>query len=388
MLRSWRVGRLFGVPIDLHWTFLLVPVAMVGFAYAPGRGVNWARVGWWSALAVLLFSFVLAHELGHALVARRRGVRAERIVLFPLGGGAYLPERPPRVRDEVLVYAAGPLVNLLLATLALPLLLAYPQGEYLLRYYLNPRANLVVSPSTTELVLGTSVAVNAILAAGNLLPAYPLDGGRILQALLRRPLGARPATVVVTVLGVITGGALVYLSYQIGDPLLALGAGFVALLSVMEFRNGWQRRRLDALRVEDVLRPPPAGRRLFAADRVATAREAFVATGAPILPVFDHWNRLSGFLHHEVPNEEGAGDDDPVREYYEAEFVGAAAGENLLRVTERIVDADVYGAAVYGQRGRILGYVYTEDVIGLLDNWPRRLRRRLTPGRVRRAPQP
>ncbi len=109
---SWRIGNIFGVPTDLHWTFVFVPTIILYFAYIPGYGMNWQAAGWWSTIALLLFTFILIHELGHALVARDRGVKAERIILFPLGGGAYLPDQPKQLWAEVLVYAAGPLANI------------------------------------------------------------------------------------------------------------------------------------------------------------------------------------------------------------------------------------------------------------------------------------
>ena len=71
----------------MHWTFAAVPLLIGVFTWSAG-GPDWARFAWWSGMTLLLFSFVLAHELGHALAARGRGVRAERIVLFPLGGGS------------------------------------------------------------------------------------------------------------------------------------------------------------------------------------------------------------------------------------------------------------------------------------------------------------
>ena len=369
---SWRIGKAFNVPVDLHWSCIVVPPLILFFAYRPGYGIDWGQASWYAGITIILFLFVLLHELGHALMARNRGVVAERIVLFPLGGGAFIPEQPKRVRDEVLVFAAGPGVNLLIAALALPLLLALPNGRYLLQYYLNPQSNLIVIPRFPEVLLTTTVAVNAVLAVGNLLPAYPLDGGRIVRALLRGPLGARRATVVVTVIGIVTGAALIWLSYRLGDPLLAIGAAFVAILSSMEYRNGWQRRRLDARTVTEVMRPLPR-RRLYRNSRVGEARRAFTVTSAPVLPVYDRWNQLSGFVSREVIDAEAGGDEESLLPYYEAEFVGCHPAENLLRVTERIVDADVYGAAVFGSRRRIVGFVYTEDVIKLLDNWPRKL---------------
>ncbi|NJB86517.1 Zn-dependent protease [Lewinella marina] len=375
MFRTWRIGRILGIPTELHWSFLLVPAAILVYAYQPGLGLRWTQVQWWTGITLLLFLFVLVHELGHALTARARGVRAEKIILFPLGGGALIPEEPERTFDQVLIYAAGPLANILLALVALPLLLWQPNGAYLLQFYLNPFGNLIVLPSLTEQLLGITLAVNAILALGNLLPAYPLDGGRILRALLKKPLGERSATVITTLLGMLIGGGLVGVSFYLGDPLLGLSALFIVSFSAIELNRGWQRRRLARASITEMLRPP-LNERIYAADRVYRARAIFAGTDAKVLPVYDNWNQLSGFVEREVLMRE-ADREHPVEFYYEAEFITATAAESLLVLTERIVDADVYGAAIYS-RGEVVGFILTEDVILHLDRSRRRFYKRFT----------
>ncbi len=375
MFRSWRIGRIFGVPTELHWSFLFVPVAILIYAYETGSGVRWTQVRWWSAITLLLFLFVLIHELGHALTARWRGIQAEKIILFPLGGGALIPEEPKRTRDEILIYAAGPFANIMVAVLALPLLLIQPGGEYLIRYYLNPFGNLIAMPSLPEQLLGITLGVNALLAVGNLLPAYPLDGGRILRALLKPSIGDRRATVVTTLLGIGVGSALIGLSFRLGDPLLGLSALFIVTFSGMELNRGWQRRRLSRATLKEVIRAPFPDR-VYATDRVYRARAVFAKTDAKVLPVYDNWNELSGFVEREVLLRE-ADREAQVAQYYEAEYITARATESLLELTERIVGADVYGAAIYEQ-GTLMGYVFTEDVIQLLDRSPRRFYRRFT----------
>ena len=375
MFTTWRIGRIFGVPTELHWSFVLVPLGILFYAYQPGFGLRWAQVQWWSGISLLLFLFVLIHELGHALTAQWRGVRAEKIILFPLGGGALIPEEPERTRDEILIYAAGPAANLILGGVALAVLLALPSGASLIRFYIDQTANFIARPNLTERLLGITVAVNVVLALGNLLPAYPLDGGRILRALLRKYLLPRRATIITTVLGIVIGGGLVATSWFLGDPLLGISALFIVSFSAVELNRGWQRRRLERSLMTEVLRPP-AAERLYANDPVYRARAAFAVTDARVMPVYDNYNQLRGFVERDVLHRE-AHRDHPVRYYYEAEFITAKADANLLELTERIVDADVYGAAVY-EGGRVVGYVYTEDVIRLLDRSRRRFYKRFT----------
>jgi len=233
-----------------------------------------------------------------------------------------------------------------------------------------------VLPGWLDQLLGLTISVNLLLAFGNLLPAYPLDGGRILRALLRRPVGERRATVVVTILGMIIGLALIYLGWRIGDPLLMLGAGFIILLSIAEYRNGWQRRRLAKHALSSVLRPANESYRVFPQINYQQACTLFTKAKWPVLPVFDEWNQLRGFLESTVLLEEATEETNSIRPFCEYEFVTASPSENLLTVTEKIVSANVYGAAIYGQRGKLEGYVFTEDVMKLLDTpWKRFLKR-------------
>ena len=182
----------------------------------------------------------------------------------------------------------------------------------------------------------------------------------------------------VTTLGVVVGLPLIWVGVKLGDPLLACGAVFIILLSGMEYRNGWQRRRLAKTASDSVLRVPQGEHvRVYASESVGAVRERFAATGWPVLPVFSSWNEQIGFVELNVLKEEPDSDEEPVAPYCEAEFITAPPEEDLLSVTERIVAANVYGATVLGQRGKLVGYVFTEDVMRVLDNRWRRFRRRL-----------
>lgn len=364
--------------MDLHWSFLLIPFAIFYFSWVPESGLNQRALTWYSSVAILLFLFILFHELGHALAAKNRGVRAERIILFPLGGGAYLPEQPKQVWAEVFVYAAGPLANLILAALGLGLLLQQPDGWLILRSYFNPTSNTVLQPTLPQQLLGMSVVVNVLLAFGNLLPAYPLDGGRILRALLRRPVGTRKATIIVTALGVIIGLVLIVVGYLIGDFLLVAGAIFIIGLSALEYRNGWQRRLLAGKQLNVVLRGQlPTSFKLYPNSSVTLANQYFSETGWPVLPVHNHWNELLGFVEATHLAEDAPVLAASLTGNFEPEFVTGRPEEDLLTVIERIVDANVYGAAIIGERGLLHGYIFTEDVMKLLDRPYRKVWRKL-----------
>jgi Zn-dependent protease len=153
MLKSWRVGSIAGFPVELNLSFLLL-LGVVAVAFGGLIGVG---------LVLILFASVLVHELGHALVARQLGVRVSGIELSFFGGAAKMTDMPRTAKHEALIAAAGPLVSLAIGGLGFGL------GSLL--------------HSSLFAWIGYA---NFILAAFNLIPALPMDGGRILRALLSR----------------------------------------------------------------------------------------------------------------------------------------------------------------------------------------------------------
>ena len=170
--------KLFGVPVRLHFTFVLLLVFLLFI------GVGQRQSGWMTVLYVLaLFASVLLHELGHTLVARRYGIRTTEIVMFPIGGVSR-PERAPKAREELWVALSGPLVNLLIAA-GLLAWVGVQQGFVSLAQLREPTdANLA-----ERIALG-----NLLLFLFNLLPAYPMDGGRILRSFLALRMPEEEAT--------------------------------------------------------------------------------------------------------------------------------------------------------------------------------------------------
>jgi Zn-dependent protease/CBS domain-containing protein len=160
--------KVFGVPVRLHFTFVLLLVFLIFI------GVGGHQSGLMTALYIgALFASVLLHELGHAAVARRFGIRTVEIVMFPIGGVSR-PERTPRPSEELWVALAGPVVNLILAA-ALLGWVSLHSGILLLQELRQPSdANLLQRIAYGNLLLGVF----------NLLPAYPMDGGRVLRAFL------------------------------------------------------------------------------------------------------------------------------------------------------------------------------------------------------------
>lgn len=268
---SWKLGRIQGVAIHVHATFVLL-LALIAVSHLAARqGVAMAVQG--VVLVVAMFAIVVIHELAHALVAKRFGIPTRDITLYPIGGVARLERMPERPVQELLVAIAGPFTN----------------GVLALAIY----GGLVLSGAGAggdPLTLGASFAVqlmwiNVSLGAFNLLPAFPMDGGRILRAALAlrmersraTQLAARIGRAIAVVMGV---AGLVY------SPMLALIAVFVWIAGGQE----------------------AAMERLKTSLRGLAVRDAMIAefqTLAPDTPLEIAAARLAGSFQHDFPIVEG-----------------------------------------------------------------------------------
>src|SRR5581483_7811739 len=181
-MRNWSIpiGRILGVELRVHLTFVFLLVFVLLTEWAARGGINPER-GF--ALVGIIFGSVVLHELGHSLVGLHSGIPAKAIVLLPIGGVTLLDETRQRLepsagswKRDIRIALAGPLVNLLIAFLASSILLA-----------VSPEIQLWAKPWVFSANLPRSLVwVNIWLAVFNLLPAYPLDGGRVLRALFSR----------------------------------------------------------------------------------------------------------------------------------------------------------------------------------------------------------
>ena len=211
---SWKLGRFAGIDTYVHASFLLL-VAWSVWASWSGVGTGLAVI-MGVAFLLAVFASVLMHELGHALVARRYGVRTRRIVLSPIGGIAQLEGMPRRPREELAVALAGPAVNFVLAA-ALWLVLPVFGGSALLADF-----------------FGSVVLANLGLGVFNLIPAFPMDGGRALRALLATRVGTYRATETAAKVGKAIALVMGVVGVVWGPFMLALVAAFVWLAANAE----------------------------------------------------------------------------------------------------------------------------------------------------------
>jgi Zn-dependent protease len=208
---SLRLFRLFGIEVFLHWSWFLVALYEI-----QGRGHSYGAL-FWNALEYLaLFAIVLLHEFGHALACRQVGGRADQIVLWPLGGVAYVspPQRPGAMLWSI---AAGPLVNVILAPILTVLVLSN-------RYW-----DWAVSMPNAYTLLQTVWLINLFLLIFNVMPIYPLDGGQILRSLLWFVFGRARSLLIATSVGLIGVAGLIGFAIWHQSVWLGILSAFIVL---------------------------------------------------------------------------------------------------------------------------------------------------------------
>jgi Zn-dependent protease len=208
---SVRLFRFAGIDVFLHWSWFLV----AAFEISNRKG-SYSSVTWNVVEYLGLFLIVMLHEFGHALACRQVGGRADQIVLWPLGGVAYV-DPPPRPGATLWSIAAGPLVNVGLAPLLWGLsLLARSAG------WVQPRSNAAH-------LLATVAFINVGLLVFNILPIYPLDGGQILRSLLWFPLGRARSLMTAVVIGFLGAAGLVFIALRAQSAWLGILSFFVLM---------------------------------------------------------------------------------------------------------------------------------------------------------------
>jgi Zn-dependent protease len=240
MKGSWQLGHVAGIRLQMHWTFLILIVWVVVEHATAGAGPGQIAAG--VGLVLVVFGCVILHELGHALTARRFGIATKDITLLPIGGVARLERMPERPREELLVAIAGPAVNVAIAGL-LYVALAVTGG-------LRPIGELVrVGGSFLPQLLW----VNVFLVAFNLLPAFPMDGGRVLRAVLAFRLPYRKATRIAAVAGQVMAVLFGFWGLMAPNPFLLFIALFVFLGARTEAQQVELKLAIAGLTVRDAM---------------------------------------------------------------------------------------------------------------------------------------
>ncbi|MGC9529661.1 MAG: site-2 protease family protein [Candidatus Bipolaricaulaceae bacterium] len=299
---AFRVGKIAGIAIGVHYTWL-VAFALVAWSlaagYFPQAYPEWGQSAYWitgTVAALLLFLSVLVHELAHSLVARARGMPVRNITLFIFGGVSNIAGEAEAPKDEFLMSIVGPLTSLALAAV-----------------FWGIRAAVGDVDTPLAATLGYLAVINALLAGFNLVPGFPLDGGRVLRSILWSVTGSLPRA---TNIAAAAGQAFAWVLIGWGVFQLLAGSliGGLWIAFIGWFLNGAAessrgevslREHLRGVRVADVMDPQPetVGPEMPVEDLV---RDVFLHGGRRAAPVC-HAGRLAGIVAladvKEVPRE-------------------------------------------------------------------------------------
>jgi Zn-dependent protease/CBS domain-containing protein len=230
VFRSFSLGKLAGIDIRVHSSLVLGAVwVSYEFGYATGDGTVGAIYG--LTLLTVILGCVVLHELGHSFMAREFGASTREITLYPLGGAAYIERMPPHPKREAAISIAGPLVNVAIAASTLPLVIAIG----VIAGFSSVEDFLVESTHPTFVGLVVSVFLfNIANVIFNLIPAFPMDGGRLVRAGLTAILGRETATNVAVMFGYVIAAAMIVIGMINSQPTLPLIGLFVMYLAYVE----------------------------------------------------------------------------------------------------------------------------------------------------------
>jgi Zn-dependent protease/predicted transcriptional regulator len=290
---SLLLFRISGIEVRVHWSFILA-LAFGAYIYrgSPAGPVAGALYG--ILVIILLFACVTLHEFGHALTAKRFGVEVKTITLLPIGGVANLERMPDKPIQEFLITLAGPLVNFVIALLLFPLTLLLMTMEFgSFPSDMETFFRAMQEPGLINLVTYLFIT-NILLGVFNLLPAFPMDGGRILRSLLAMKLSYVQATQIAVLVGRIMAALMAIGGLLTGNISLLLIAFFV-------YVGGGAER--EAVESRAVLRHFTAAQaltrtavNLYATERVSRAVELIMSSYQSDYPVLDLNSKFIGVL--------------------------------------------------------------------------------------------
>ncbi|TDX64763.1 Zn-dependent protease [Methylosinus sp. sav-2] len=341
---SLTLGSFKGTAVRIHITFLLL-LAWIGFSAYRSGGVQAARDS--VIFITLIFACVVLHEFGHILMARRFGILSTEVTLLPIGGVANLDHMPEKPSQELLVALAGPAVNIVIATVLFVALGAF-QPETLTQLD-DPHLN----------VLARLAAANLFLALFNMIPAFPMDGGRVLRAALAMWLPRGKATRIAASIGQGFAFALGFLGL-FGNPMLVFIAIFVYIAASGEAQMTVASEAARGLTVADAMETRIAAI-AWGAD-LGEAVETLLATSQDQFPVVAADGRFMGLLDRSDIIEALKADDRsaPIAPHVQRDAPTVSAAAPLDETIEKFAGASAMG--VLGADGALVGLLTRQSI--------------------------
>lgn len=347
MRSTFRLTRIFGIDIDMHVTFLLL-VAFFGLL-----------LGWEGFLLIVgVFFFVTIHELCHGLAAAYFGIKVKRITLLPIGGVASMSETPEKPYQELIISIAGPLSNVLILFVFYYPLRALLGKESLMYPFLVLTGQAKYTGGFN--VMAHIYWINLVLAGFNILPAFPMDGGRALRAILSYKMGFREATKMAVKIGHIFALLFAYMGMVQGHILLIVIAVFIYTAASTEGLQVDVQETIKSYYVKDVL----AGEFAYITSDTPLSKvmELILHTHQQDFPVIDGGKLVGMIAYREViQGMQTLGKDAPALAVMRKDIppVKASAGLNDARAMMRTHNT---GALPVIRNRQIVGVITVDDI--------------------------
>lgn len=355
MAWSLTLGNIAGTAVRIHITFLLL-LAWIGFAAFQTGGSDAAISG--VAFIVLLFACVLAHEFGHITMARRFGIATPNVTLLPIGGVASLERMPEKPREQLLVALAGPAVNVVIAAVLLLWLrlAAGPDFAKDMTRFEDPNVSLVARLA----------AANVVLAVFNLIPAFPMDGGRVLNALLAMRMDKNRAIEISAFVGQMMAFIFGFLGLAYGNALLVFVAIFVYMAAAAEVQSSSLEDLTSRLEVADAMET-----RFAVVPVDATIRDAvniLLATGQHEFPVVDAFRKPAGLLTRDALIEalRASGEDAAITEALTEAPPSVRRRDKLDHGVREMSRLGAAAISVVDENGAVIGLLTMQNVAEML----------------------
>jgi Zn-dependent protease len=347
---SIPIGRVFGITLRLHVTFLLLLAWVAYEAFGVG-GVSAAR--WELARVCLVFACIALHELGHSVVAQQLDVEVKSITLLPIGGVAALRRIPENPWQEIAITLAGPMVNAAIAVVLFPFA-GMPSLQELV-------TALVTIPHSLGGLTRALVGTNIALFVFNFIPAFPMDGGRLLRATLALALSYRRATAIAATVG--QGIAILFVLFgwmKFNAPILIIIGVFIFLGAEGEERMVRMRSLLRELEVDDVMSRDFAV--LAPQAKVTDGLRMVYQTGQDDFPVMDG-DQLVGLVSRSAMVEAAnkTGPDITVADVMDTEVPVVSPQDKVAHVYEEMMSEGHTSFPVLGG-DRVIGLLSPENI--------------------------
>jgi Zn-dependent protease/CBS domain-containing protein len=365
MRGALKIAKIFDIPVYVHWSFGLL------FLFVAYTGDTLNGILFQSLYVLILFVCVVMHEFGHALSAKKYGITTQDIIILPIGGVARLNKMPEKPWQEFVVAIAGPMVNVVIA-------LILGAGLYFVQWRMDSYDDITTQFSISYRMLYTIVYSNVFLVVFNMIPAFPMDGGRVLRALLSLRLGRTRATRIAATLGQIFavlfiifsllpllhqaispfspwGERIAFIDWEV-QPVLALISFFIFNTAKSEYKNVALEERLTQEVVAHILQTQYTS--LQTSDSMHKAAQIKTAGTETNFLVFDDAQILRGVLQEEDIDDaiKNNHHDGFVFAYTTHEFVSTSPTDSVKEAYHTMLQTGQYILPVF-QEGKLEGVV-------------------------------